>query len=97
MYKILIFLKKTEDESVLVRFTNSTVPKFESLSGQKIKAAEIEGALLSQEKFIMFCEASFEKKEEMDRLMQTPEGKELNKDLAGFGGHVSVFYANFGE
>lgn len=97
MYKILIFLKKSEDESVLVRFTSSTVPKLESLSGQKIKPAEIEGAVLSQEKFSMFCEASFEKKEELDMLMQTPEGKELNKDIAGFGGYISVFYANFGE
>lgn len=97
MYKILIFLKKTGDESVLARFTQSTIPKLESLSGQKIHLAEIEGAMLSQEKFHKFCEALFPKKEDLDRLMQTPAGKEFNKDLAGYSNHISVFYANFGE
>ncbi|MGE5354553.1 MAG: hypothetical protein ACM3P0_20895 [Acidobacteriota bacterium] len=97
MYKILIFLKKTDDESVLARFTKSTLPRLESLAGQKVKLAEIEGALLSQEKFFKFCEAVFSRKEDLDKLLQTAEGKEFNKDLAGFGNHVSVFYANFGE
>ena len=97
MYKILIFLKKTGDDSVLLRFTNSTVPKLESLTKDKIKLAAIEGAALSEEKYSLYCEASFPKKEDLDMLMQSPEGKELNKDLAGYGSHISVFYANFGE
>lgn len=97
MYKILIFLKKTGDESLSIRFKSSTIPKLESLTGQKIEALEIEGALLSQEKFSMYCGASFSKREELDRLMQTPEGKEFNKDLAGYGFNISVFYAKSGE
>ncbi|MGE5430909.1 MAG: hypothetical protein ACM3QX_07540 [Syntrophomonadaceae bacterium] len=97
MYKILIFLKKTGDESVLTRFTSSTLPKLESLTGQKIHLAEIEGAMLSQEKFFKYCEAWFSKREDLDRLMQTAEGKEFNKDLAGYSNHLSVFYANYGE
>ncbi|HEX2868596.1 MAG TPA: hypothetical protein VHO03_16265 [Ignavibacteriales bacterium] len=97
MYKLLIFLKKTGDESVLVRFNESTIPKLERLAGKKVSSAEIEGALLSPEKFEKFCEASFTDKSELDRLLQTPLGKELNKDLAAFGNHISVFYANFGE
>ncbi|HEX2960593.1 MAG TPA: hypothetical protein VHO43_02315 [Ignavibacteriales bacterium] len=97
MYKILIFLKRTDDESVLSRFRQSTIPRLESLTGQKITLAEIEGASLSQEKFIKYCEAVFSKREDLDRLMQTPEGKEFNKDIAGYGSYISVFYADFGE
>lgn len=96
MYKILIFLKKTEDESLSIRFKNSTVPKLESLTGQKIEPLEIEGSMLSQEKFFLCCEASFSKREDLDRLMQSPEGKEFNKDLAGYGASISVFYAKSG-
>lgn len=97
MYKLLIFLKKTGDESVMVRFNGSTIPRLESLTGKKIETAKIEGALLSPEKYERLCEISFTDKSDLDRLLQTPEGKELNKDLAGFGNHISVFYANFGE
>lgn len=97
MYKLLIFLKKTGDESVLARFNESTVPKLERLTGKIVETAEIEGSLLSPEKYERLCEVSFTDKSDLDRKLQTPEGRELNKDLAGFGSHVSVFYANFGE
>lgn len=97
MYKILIFLRKTGDESLLLRLQKSTVPKLEKLAGEKIGISEIEGAMLTEEKYFRFCEAEFAGKEDLDRKMQTPEGKELNKELASYGGNISVFYANYGD
>ncbi|MCU7494528.1 MAG: hypothetical protein HF314_01280 [Ignavibacteria bacterium] len=96
MYKILIFLKKVGDESVLTHFRDVTIPKLESLVKSKVPLADIEGSALSEEKYHKYCEAVFSKKEDLDRLFQSPEGKEFNKELAGLGRHISVFYANFG-
>lgn len=97
MYKMLLFLKHTDDESVTLHFTNSTLPALGRLLNRELIASDIDGGKLTKEGFIKFCEASFASKEEMGRLMQSPAGKEFNKDLSGYHNFLSVFFTDVRE
>ena len=51
MYKMLMFLKKTEDGNVEKHFRNFTLPILRELTGKELKAAKVESSLLIDKKY----------------------------------------------
>lgn len=95
MYKLLFFLKKPVDEKILNHFNEKTIPILSQLTGKNISLAEIESNLLAEQKFSFFCEAEFSNKEEMDRIMNSESGLELNKDLMDFHEQLTIIPVNY--
>ncbi len=95
MYKMLFFLKKSNEEKILNHFNNFTVKHLSALAGREVKAGKVESNLLLDEKYERFCELTAESKEEMDKMFNSPEGKILNKDLMDFHKFITVISVNF--
>ncbi len=97
MYKLLFFLNKTDDENVLQFFKDNTVKKLEDITGEDIGIAEVESNLLLEQKYTYYCEISASSKEEMDRMMHSKAGKELNKSLMEFHKDVTIIAVNYNQ
>jgi hypothetical protein len=95
MYKILIFLKKTNEEKTIDHFKNFTLKYISEIAGKEVKAASVENNLLLVEKYSYFCELTAGSKEEMDKLMNSNAGRELNKDMMEFHSFLTVIYVNY--
>ncbi len=95
MYKLLLFLKKTNEEKIINHFNEQTLKYLSDLVDEKVTAGDVESNLLSDEKYLKFCEVSVSSKEDWDKRMNTKSGKELNKDLAEFHEFVSVIFVNY--
>jgi len=95
MYKLLLFLKKTDNKEINNLFNDYTLKHLSELSGKEIKAADVESNLLLEEKYSKFCEVSVSSKEEWDTKMNSKAGKELNKHLMNFHQHISVIFVNY--
>ena len=66
MYKLLLFLKKTDNKEINNLFTDYTIKYLSDLNGAKVKAADVESNLLLYEKYSKFCEVSVSSKDEWD-------------------------------
>jgi hypothetical protein len=97
MYKLLFFLHKTDDEDVLQFFKDNTVKKFEEVIGGNVSIAKVESNLLLEQKYTYYCEISASSKDEMDRMMNTKAGKELNKSLMDFHKNITVIAINYNQ
>jgi hypothetical protein len=97
MYKILFFLHKTDDENISSFFKDHIIKKLEEITETKISVAEVESNLLLEQKYSYFCEISAPSKEEMDKLMYSRAGKDLNKSLMEFHENITVITVNFNE
>lgn len=97
MYKMLMFLKKSDDPNVIKHFNNFTVPILNKLSGKEIKVAKVESSLLLEQKYTLFCEINVNSKDEWDKMMATGEGKKLNKDLMDFHQSIDLIFVNYEE
>ncbi len=97
MYKLLFFLNKTDDENVLQFFKDNTVKKLEDITGEDIGIAEVESNLLLEQKYTYYCEISASSKEEMDRMMHSKAGKELNKSLMEFHKDMTIIAVNYNQ
>ncbi|MCH7963320.1 MAG: hypothetical protein IH950_11840 [Bacteroidetes bacterium] len=97
MYKLLFFLHKTDDEDVIQFFKDNTVKKLEKLIGEDVGIAYVESNLLLEQKFTYYCEISVSSKEEMDRIMHSKAGKELNKSLMDFHKNITVIAVNYNQ
>lgn len=97
MYKLLFFLHKTDDENVLQFFRDNTVKKLEGIIGKDVGIAEVESNLLLEQKYSYYCEISALSKEEMDRMMHSKAGKELNKSLMDFHKNITVIAINYNQ
>ncbi len=95
MMKVLIFIRKNAEDSVLQEVEQVISEKTNSFLKKNIRFANLEGGLLSPEKFYKFAEIQFNSRDEMNRLFQTPEGKEFNKFISNYHNLVSIFFANF--
>ena len=95
MYKLLFFLRKPVDEKILNHFNEKTIPILSELTGKNVSIAEVESNLLAEQKFTFFCEAEFTSKEDMDRIMNSKSGLELNKDMMDFHEHLSIIAVNY--
>ncbi len=97
MYKLLFFLHKTDDEDVIQFFKDNTVKKLEKLIGEDVGIAYVESNLLLEQKFTYYYEISVSSKEEMDRIMHSKAGKELNKSLMDFHKNITVIAVNYNQ
>ncbi len=97
MYKLLFFLHKTDDENVLQFFRDNTIKKLEGIIGKDVGIAEVESNLLLEQKYTYYCEISALSKEEMDRMMHSKAGKELNKSLMDFHKNITVIAVNYNQ
>jgi len=97
MYKLLFFLHKTDDGNVLQFFKDNTVKKLEEITGEDIGIAEVESNLLLEQKYTYYCEILASSKEEMDRMMHSKAGKELNKSLMEFHKDITIIAVNYNQ
>ena len=97
MYKLLFFLHKTDDEDIIKIFKDNTVKKLEELTGEKVSIAKVESNLLLEQKYTYYCEISASSKDEMDKLMYSNAGKELNKSLTDFHKNITVIAINYNK
>jgi hypothetical protein len=95
MYKMLLFLKKSADEDVVKHFREITITYLSEIAGKEIKFAKVESNFLLEEKFSFYCELSADSKDEMDKLLATRAGRELNKDLMAFHQYFTAIFINY--
>ncbi len=95
MYKLLFFLKKTNHEQIQNHFIEYTIKYISAVVHQDIKIGKVESSLLLDSNYSLFCEAKVESKDTWDSLMNTVEGKELNKDLMEFHNSISVVFIDY--
>ena len=97
MYKLFFFLHKSDDEGLQQHFKDITIKHLSKITGKEVKIAKVENNLLQDEKFSHFCEISADSQYEMDKMMNTKAGKELNKDLMEFHSDITVIPINYGK
>jgi uncharacterized protein (TIGR02118 family) len=95
MYKLLIFLHKTEDDKALPHFREVILKHVSDLTGSEVKLAKVESNLLLDQKYSYFCEMIFESKEKMDEMLNSKSGKQLNKDLMNFHQLITIISVNY--
>lgn len=95
MYKLLIFLHKTEDEKALQHFKEVILKHVSDLSGSEARLAKVESNLLLDQKYSYFCEMAFESKNKMDEMLNSKIGKQLNKDLINFHQLITIISVNY--
>ena len=97
MYRLLFFLHKNDDESLLQHFNEITIKHLGRIAGREINLAKVEDNLLLDQKYSHFCEIVASSRYEMDKLMNTKVGKELNKDLMDFHSNITIITINYGK
>lgn len=97
MYKILFLLKKNKDPLIREHFDKFILKYLSEISGSEIKAAAVESNILLEQKYDSFCELTASSKEEMDKMMSTEAGKNLNEDLADFHKHIDLITVNYNQ
>lgn len=97
MYKMLMFLKKSDDPEFLNHFKNFTLPSLRELTGKSVIAAKVESTLMIGQKYNRCCEVSVDSRQEWDILMATNAGKELNKELGDFHSSIDLLFVNYDE
>jgi hypothetical protein len=95
MYKLLLFLKKTDNKEINNLFIDHTLKYLSELKGEEVKAADIESSLLLETKYTKLCEVSVSSKEEWDKKMNTAQGKEFNKHLMDIHQFIDVIFVNY--
>lgn len=90
MYKLLIFLKKSDDEKINSHFEEYTLKYLKELSAGEIKVGEVESNLLLDVKYSKYCEVEADSKSSFDELMNSKTGKLLSKDLMDFHQNLTV-------
>jgi hypothetical protein len=97
MYKMLLFLKKTDDEDAVSHFKDFTLKRLSELAQKEVKAADVESNLLLDVKYTKFCEIEVKSKEEWDKMMNSPEGRALNKDLMDFHNNINLIFVDYNK
>lgn len=95
MYKQIFFLHKTDDDKALSHFKEVVIETLSQLTGKDIKLAKVESNLLLEQKYSYCCEVEFESLDKMNELMNTKEGKQLNKSLMDFHKLITVISINY--
>lgn len=95
MYKQIFFLHKTDDDKALSHFKEVVIETLSQLTGKDIKLAKVESNLLLEQKYSYCCEVEFESLDKMNELMNTKEGKQLNKSLTDFHKLITVISINY--
>ena len=95
MYKVLIFLKKTNDEEVIHHFKNFLVKYFSDLVGKDLPIGSVESNLLLEIKYSLFIELEVESKENWEKLFVSEAGDNLEKDLIEFHKYINIIFINY--
>lgn len=97
MYKLLLFLKKTDNNEINKLFEDHTLKYLTRLNDTEVKAGDVESSILLETKYSKFCEVNVSSKEEWDKKMSRAEGKELNKHLMDLHQFIDVIFVNYVE
>ena len=95
MYKLLFFLHKSDDDNLQQHFNDVTAVLLRKITGNDVHIATVENNLLLDEKYSHYCEISASSQSEMNKLMNSKAGKELNKDLMDFHSNITVITINY--
>lgn len=95
MYKLLLFLKKTDNEEINNLFKDHTLKYLSKLKGEEVKAADVESSLLLETKYNKFCEVNVSSKEDWDKIMNSAAGKEFNKHLTDLHQFIDIIFVNY--
>lgn len=95
MYRLLIFIHKSEENNFLNFFRNSFLPLLSEISGSEVKLAEVESNLLLDQKYCYFCELTANNKDEMDKKLNSSAGRELSKLLMESHRNITVISVNY--
>lgn len=95
MYKMLFFLHKSEDEEIFKHFVEFTVCYLKEIIKSEVQIAKVESNLLLEQKYSHYCEVSGNTKDELDELMNSKAGKELNRDLMEFHKYITVITVDY--
>ncbi len=95
MYKLLLFLNKTNEESIINHFKNFTLKYLSNALKQEIKIGTVESNLLLEQKYSLFIEVSVDSSKEWNSLMASKDGREFNKDLMEFYKHITPIFISY--
>jgi hypothetical protein len=95
MYKVLVFLKKTDEEEVKNHFKDFFVKYFSDLTGKELSIGEVESNPLLEVKYSLFFELEIESKEKWEELLGSEAGENLEKDLIDFHKYITIIFINY--
>lgn len=95
MYKMLLLLKKTEDEFQEKIFEENIVNQLSEATGKKLLIGKVDSSLLLENEYLKFCEVNFASKDEMDELLASAKGKEFSKNFSQLAKLVTVILVNY--
>ncbi len=94
MYKILIFLHKTDSDFVEY-FKNTFLPILSEISQGEVKLAKVESNILLDQKYSHFCEITSNSKQEMDEKLSSASGRKLGKLLMESHSKISMINISY--
>ena len=95
MYKVLVFLKKTNEEKVIDHFKDFLAKYFSDLTGKELSIGEVESNPLLEVKYSLFFEIEIESKEKWEKLIGFEAGENLKKDLIEFHKYITIIFINY--
>lgn len=95
MYKVLVFLNKTNDENIISHFNGFLVKYFSDLTGKDLQIGSVESNPLLDVKYSLFFEFECESKEKWEKLFSSESGQELKKDLFEFHKYITIIFINY--
>lgn len=95
MYKVLVFLKKTNEEKIINHFKDFFVKYFSDLTGKELSIGEVESNPLLEIKYSLFFELEIESKEKWEKLLGSEAGENLANDLIEFHKHITIIFINY--
>ena len=95
MYKLLIFLKVSEDNNILTHFKETTIKLLSQIAGEEVRMAKVENSLMFDGRFDFYCELEAESKDKMDAKMNSTSGRALMRDLADFHKNINFLFINY--
>ncbi len=94
-YKTIFFVHKTTDDQVTEIIQKRLVPSLSEIFNQKIYLGKVESNLLNETKYDLYFEVNCESKKTFDSLMNSQQGKNVNKELAGIFKDITLYSIEF--
>jgi len=95
MYKVLVFLKKTNEEKIINHFNNFLANYFSDLTGKEVSIGKVEINPLLEIKYSHFFEMEIESKEKWEKLLGSEAGENLEQDLIEFHKYITIIFINY--
>lgn len=95
MYKVLVFLKKTNEEKIINHFKDFLAKYFSDLTGKKLSIGQVESNPLLEIKYSLFFELEIESKEKWEKLLGSEAGENLKNDLIEFHKYITIIFINY--